>query len=122
MALTKRTQEIPFDAPESRYRFETHSKLVVATPNAINAFGHPAIALALNQLAHVAQLNDGLDYLQVFEDDAGKRGDPHKRNNRNEAHVTSSIRGPPRARSSMSLVCCSSLRAMSLNLRSRWRA
>ncbi len=62
-------QEIPLDDPASRYRFQPSSdKPFVTTPAALDAYGLEAIVTCLAYLQRQAQLYEGLDYLQVFQD------------------------------------------------------
>lgn len=63
-----KTQEIPFDHPDSRYMFQPGSvKPFLATPAAIQAYRH-AIYDCLLQLQNLAREKNGIDYLQVFDD------------------------------------------------------
>lgn len=63
-----KTQEIPYDSPESRYMFQPGpEKPFVATPAAIHLY-REAIHRCLSELQEMAQRESGLDYLQVFDD------------------------------------------------------
>ena len=63
-------QEIPFDDPDSKYRFEASpEKPFVATPAAITMYTEQTIVACWNVLRHIAQQEQGIDYLQVFESD-----------------------------------------------------
>jgi hypothetical protein len=59
-------QEIPYDSPESCNFFR--EKPFVATPAAIEAYTRETILHCLAVLQEVAERNQGLDYLQVFDD------------------------------------------------------
>lgn len=62
-------QEIALDHRDSRYRFQpSASKPFVATPAALDLYGLETILTCLAYLQRQAQLYQGLDYLQVFED------------------------------------------------------
>lgn len=62
-------QEIPLDSPDSRYMFQpSEGKPFVATPAAI-AMYQDQIRRCLEELQGRAMLANGLDYLQIFEDD-----------------------------------------------------
>ena len=64
-------QEIPLDDAESVNMFlPTHEKPFVATPGAIEVYGHETIVACWRVLRACADENHGLDYLQVFEDDS----------------------------------------------------
>lgn len=61
-------QEIPYDDPESRCMFRPGpEKQFVATPAAI-ALYREAIYHCLMELQQLAAKENGLDYLQVFDD------------------------------------------------------
>ncbi len=61
-------QEIPLDDPASTEMFEPSAiKPFVATPAAIEMYGHETILACLAVLQEAAVQNAGLDYLQVFE-------------------------------------------------------
>ncbi len=60
-------QEIPYDSPESNNHFGT-DKPFVATPSAIEMYSQETIIGCLRLLQAEAERNDGLDYLQVFDD------------------------------------------------------
>ncbi len=63
-----KTQEIPFDHPESCNMFQPSAdKPFVATPAAIEAYSQSVIIACLRILQHQAKLNNGIDYLQVFQ-------------------------------------------------------
>lgn len=62
-------QEIPFDHPDSKcYFLPSEEKPFVATPAAIETYTQETIIACLNLLRDVADHNNGLDYLQTFED------------------------------------------------------
>lgn len=66
---TLKPQEIPLDSPDSRYMFHpSPEKPFVATPAAIEMY-QDQIRRCLLELQGRAILNNGLDYLQVFEDE-----------------------------------------------------
>jgi len=72
--LKLKIQEPPFDHPDSCNFFRLDgSKPVVATPAALHDFTQGEIPFALELLQREAILHNGLDYLQVFEDDRGRR-------------------------------------------------
>ena len=67
--LVLRPQEIPFDDPESKYLFQpSPAKPFVATPAALERFGHDMIVACIQLLQRKAAEHNGVDYLQVFED------------------------------------------------------
>ena len=67
---TLKTQEIPFDAPESNNLFRPGpNKPLVATPAAIEMYSHETILNCFRVLRQLADEHKGLDYLQVFEAD-----------------------------------------------------
>jgi len=69
-SLTLKTQELPFDHPDSTNMFRpTPEKPFVATPAAINMYQQETIIECLRILQQKAVEYDGLDYLQVFEDE-----------------------------------------------------
>ncbi len=66
-----RQQEIPLDDPASCEMFvPTPAKPLVATPAAIEMYGHETILACLQVLQEAAVRDGGLDYLQVFDDPA----------------------------------------------------
>ena len=69
-----KTQEIPFGHPESCNMFApSPDKPLVATPAAIEAYGHEVIVACLRVLQDQAKRYQGIDYLQVFKTpDPGK--------------------------------------------------
>ena len=70
-SLCLKAQEISLDDPQSDCMFQPRpTKPLVATPAAIGAFGIECIVGCLRELQEQAGLHNGLDYLQVFEDDA----------------------------------------------------
>jgi len=71
--LVLKQQEIPFDHPESCCRFDPTKKQTVATRAAIAEFSMEEIGACLELLRAKAIEKNGLDYLQVFQDDAGRR-------------------------------------------------
>lgn len=65
---TLQLQEVPFDDPASVNRFRPSAKKpFVATPAALRLYGDSILA-CLTQLQQLAEVHDGLDYLQVFTD------------------------------------------------------
>ena len=67
--LKLKPQEISFDSSESCWTFSpTATKPFVATRAALEKFGESLIVRCLLHLQEVARRHDGLDYLQVFED------------------------------------------------------
>ncbi|MCA9085207.1 MAG: hypothetical protein KDA81_14180 [Planctomycetaceae bacterium] len=72
MSLPKlKSQEIPFDHPESINMFRpTAEKPLVATLAAIEMYQQQTILQCLQILQQEADKHNGLDYLQVFEDDS----------------------------------------------------
>ena len=63
-----RPQEIPLDDPQSCEMFTPSTeKPFVATPAAIEMYGHETILACLSVLQEAAVREAGLDYLQVFE-------------------------------------------------------
>jgi len=70
-ALQLKPQEIPLDCEDSRWTFQpTAEKPFLATPAAITAFGIETILVCLREVQQQARRNRGLDYLQVFVDQA----------------------------------------------------
>lgn len=64
-------QEIALDDPESVNMFRpTEAKPFLATPAAIEAYGHETIVACWQLLRQRADEHGGLDYLQVFEDES----------------------------------------------------
>jgi hypothetical protein len=64
-------QEVPYDSSESCWMFmPTKSKPFVVTSTAFETFGPRAILRCLAHLQEEARHHDGLDKLQVFEDQA----------------------------------------------------
>ena len=62
-------QEVPFGDPESCNMFlPNNEKPLVATPAAIELYGHEVILRCWNLLREQADQHGGLDRLQVFED------------------------------------------------------
>jgi hypothetical protein len=73
-AMAWQPQEPPFDHPDSCCRFRLDgSKPVVATRNATVEFTREQIIEALQLLQRKAVEHDGLDYLQVFNDENERR-------------------------------------------------
>ena len=72
MSLPKlKSQEIPFDHPESINMFRpTAEKPLVATLAAIEMYQQQTILQCLQILQQEADKHNGLDYLQVFDDDS----------------------------------------------------
>ena len=63
-----KTQEIPYDHPDSRYLFMPGpGKPFLATPAALQMYGEQ-IHRCLVRLQELASRYNGIDYLQVFED------------------------------------------------------
>lgn len=71
--LLWRGQEVPFDHPDSRWRFDPIARQTVATRTSLAQFTVFEIAGVLDLLREQAEIHDGLDYLQTFEDAAGRR-------------------------------------------------
>jgi hypothetical protein len=71
--LTLKPQEIPLDHPDSCNMFQPGAKPFLATPAAIEAFGIETILRCLTTLQVKAQLHKGLDYLQVFTAEDGRK-------------------------------------------------
>ena len=70
-ALTLKPQEIELTDPQSCCMFQPDpEKPFVATPTAITAFDTEVIVTCLRELQQKARDHQGLDYLQVFEDQA----------------------------------------------------
>ena len=64
-----RQQEIPLDDPASCEMFTPSAdKPFVATPAAIEMYGHETILACLAVLQEAAVRDAGLDYLQIFDD------------------------------------------------------
>jgi hypothetical protein len=67
--ITLKPQEIPLDHPDSCNFFTpSPAKPLLATPAALELYGHETILACLFQLQAKAQEHHGLDYLQVFTD------------------------------------------------------
>ena len=63
-------QEIPLDHPDSTNMFQPSAeKPLVATRAAVEMYTHEVIVLCWGVLQDNARQYDGLDYLQVFQDD-----------------------------------------------------
>lgn len=63
-------QEIPLDHPESSNMFlPSAEKPFLATPAAIQMYTRETIIACLTTLQQKARESNGLDYLQVFEDE-----------------------------------------------------
>ena len=70
-------QEIPYDAEGSCYRFEPSvDKPFVSTNGAGVEYGPHLIGGCLAILQRLAKEHDGLDYLQVFEDQTDRHREP----------------------------------------------
>lgn len=68
-------QEIPLDDPESINMFlPSREKPLVATPAAIELYSHEVILACWHILREKADKHQGLDYLQVFEDETKAEG------------------------------------------------
>jgi hypothetical protein len=64
-----KTQEVPYDSPESCNFFRPGpDKPFVATPAAIEMYQHETIIHCLRVLQEQARRFNGIDYLQVFVD------------------------------------------------------
>ena len=64
-------QEIPLDHPDSNNTFRPGpDKPFLATPAAIEAYSHEVIIACLAVLIQKAEEHNGIDYLQVFEQDS----------------------------------------------------
>lgn len=64
-----KTQEIPLDSPDSCNFFRpSEEKPFVATPGAIELYTQETIVACLLLLQQQAEMYDGLDYLQTFDD------------------------------------------------------
>lgn len=69
--LTLKAQELPFDHPDSTNMFRpTAEKPFVATRAAIEMYQQETIIQCLQVLQQKATEQNGLDYLQVFEDES----------------------------------------------------
>lgn len=67
--LRLKPQEIPFDDPASNCFFRPSAdKPFLATPAALAEYGEEHILRCLGYLRGQAEIHDGLDYLQVFQD------------------------------------------------------
>lgn len=71
--LKWKPQELAFDDPRCRFFFDPVRKQVVATRGALAEFTGGEIARALEVLRLAAVDHGGLDYLQVFEAEDGRR-------------------------------------------------
>ena len=68
--LTWQAQEIPLDNVDSTYRFQPNAeKPFLATAAAIDRFQYETLMECLIVVQFKAQRHEGLDYLQVFEDE-----------------------------------------------------
>jgi hypothetical protein len=66
-----KTQEIPLEHPDSNFMFRPgREKAFVATPAAIEAYTHEVIVACWLLLRQKADEHNGIDYLQVFEDES----------------------------------------------------
>ncbi len=65
--LILQTQEIPLDDPRSSHKFLPVGIPFLATPGAIEKFGHLQVCHCLAVLREKAEQCGGLDYLQVFK-------------------------------------------------------
>ena len=67
--LLLRPQDIPLDDPQCKYLFQpSPAKPFVATPAALEHYGREMIVACLQLLQRKAAEQNGVDYLQVFED------------------------------------------------------
>ena len=64
--LILKPQGIPLDHPDSRYFFKTQP--FVATANCLSNYSMEDIIICLAYLQIQAQIHNGIDYLQVFEE------------------------------------------------------
>ena len=72
--LALKAQEIPLDHPDSCNLFQSGpDRPFLATPAAIDTFGVETILRCLAELQVKAVLHSGLDYLQVFIADDGRK-------------------------------------------------
>ncbi|MDB5388245.1 MAG: hypothetical protein JWM11_3891 [Planctomycetaceae bacterium] len=63
-------QEIPLDHPDSNNMFRAGpDKPLVATPAAIEAYSHEIVVACWQLLRQKAEEHNGIDYLQIFEDE-----------------------------------------------------
>lgn len=63
-------QEIPYDHPQSHYRFlANEEKPLLSTPAAIEMYSYQVVLACYFVLRGLAEEKDGIDYLQVFEDE-----------------------------------------------------
>jgi hypothetical protein len=71
MPLPKlKIQEIPYDHPDSCCRFVVgEEKPLQSTPAAIEMHSLQTVLACYQVLRELAEKKDGIDYLQVFEDD-----------------------------------------------------
>jgi hypothetical protein len=70
--LTLKPQEVPFDSVESNNMFQPSAeKPLLATPGAIQEHTLERIVACLERLQHLAKVHNGIDYLEVFENDDG---------------------------------------------------
>lgn len=72
MSLPKlKIQEIPCDHPDSNCQFIAGpDKPLLSTPAAIEMHSHETVLACYLVLRQVAKQMDGIDYLQVFEDES----------------------------------------------------
>jgi hypothetical protein len=72
MPLPKlKTQEIAYDHPDSHFRFvASPEKPLLTTPAAIEMHTRETVLACYLVLKRVAEQMDGIDYLQVFEDES----------------------------------------------------
>ena len=66
-------QEIPVEDPRSRYMFDGTRKRIVATQGVLADFTGGEVAQAIARLAREALDKAGLDYIQVFVTEDGRR-------------------------------------------------
>ncbi len=66
IAVELRAQEIPLDAPESRFQFDIVAKQFVVTRGAMEAFGPELVQACLAILRTEAIEHSGLERLQTF--------------------------------------------------------
>ena len=70
-SLTLKTQELPYDHPDSVYMFQPGpDKPFVATSAAIELYQNETIVQCLRILQQEATAHSGIDYLQVFDDES----------------------------------------------------
>ena len=72
--LKLKPQEPPYDHPDSSNWFQpSPDKPFLATPGAIERYGHETLLACLRLLQQKASEHQGIDYLQVFDSESGDR-------------------------------------------------